>query len=122
MKYVSLGGDLLCIHIYVHCFYRLGNERLLSTPVEPLNLLRSLPTPLPALSVRSSEKSDHSERAAYCPQCSENYKKELAKLTTIHKSFSEATSETPLPQWLQKAKLNATDASQVCFCSTGKLN
>ncbi|KAL1553845.1 protein SUPPRESSOR OF MAX2 1-like [Salvia divinorum] len=62
-------------------FPRLGAERLLSMPVEPLKGL---------------------------PQCSENYEKEAAKLTTVHKSFSEAS----LPQWLQNAKLNTSDASQ----------
>lgn len=101
--------------------YRLGTERVLSTPVEPLNLLKGLPTPLPALSGRASENSDPSERAACCPLCLENYEKEVAKLTTIHKSFSEATSEPSLPQWLQNAKLNTSDASQVCFCSTVEL-
>lgn len=89
--------------------------------MEPLNLLKGVPTPHPALSGRASENSDPSERAACCPQCLENYEKEVVKLTTIHKSFSESTSEPSLPQWLQNAKVKTTDASQVCFCSTLEL-
>ncbi|KAH6772284.1 hypothetical protein C2S51_010688 [Perilla frutescens var. frutescens] len=98
--------------------------RLLSTPVEPLNPLKGLPIPLSALNRPVSENSDPSEKMAYCPQCSENYEKEVAKLTLIHKSFSEATSETSqpsLPQWLQNAKVNTADASQVCFRSAVNL-
>lgn len=77
--------------------------------MEPLNPLKGLPTLLPALSRPVSENSDPSESSACCPQCWENYEKEVAKLTMIHKSFSEATSETSLPQWLQNAKVNTTD-------------
>ncbi|KAH6819266.1 Double Clp-N motif-containing P-loop nucleoside triphosphate hydrolases superfamily protein [Perilla frutescens var. frutescens] len=89
--------------------------RLLSTPVEPLNPLKGLPIPLSALNRPVSENSDPSEKMAYCPQCSENYEKEVAKLVMIHKSFSEATSEKSqpsLPQWLQNAKVNTADTSQ----------
>lgn len=73
-------------------------------PVEPLK-------GFPPLSRRIFESSDISERAPCCPQCSENYEKEAAKLTTVHKSFTEAS----LPPWLQNAKLNTSDASQVCL-------
>ncbi|KAK6127044.1 hypothetical protein DH2020_039222 [Rehmannia glutinosa] len=38
----------------------------------------------------------------------ENYEKELEKLAAIEKSFNEA--QPSLPQWLQNAKLNTTDA------------
>ncbi|XP_047940111.1 protein SUPPRESSOR OF MAX2 1-like [Salvia hispanica] len=82
-------------------FPRIGAERLLSMPVEPLK-------GLPPLSRRIFESSNSSERAPCCPQCSENYEKEAAKLTTVHKSFTEAS----LPPWLQNAKLNTSDASQ----------
>ena len=62
------------------------------------------------------EMPDPLERAPYCSRCSENYEKEAAKLTTVHKSFSETAH---LPQWLRNTKLNTGDASQVClfpFC------
>ncbi|KAG6424256.1 hypothetical protein SASPL_114671 [Salvia splendens] len=61
------------------------------------------------LSRRVFEMPDPSERAPYCSRCSENYEKEAAKLTTVHKSFSETA---PLPQWLRNTKLNTGDASQ----------
>lgn len=56
------------------------------------------------LSRRIFEKPDPSERAPYCSRCSENYEKEAAKLTSVHKSFSETA---PLPQWLRN--------TSVCF-------
>lgn len=117
---------LLIFHL---CFiYRLGTERLLSNPKEPLNPLKAVPTPVLAITRR--ENLDPAERTTFfCPQCSENYEKELAKLTAIQMSFSEATleaSQPSLPLWLRNAKLNTIDAkiadlSQVCFYSTVKL-
>ncbi|PIN18211.1 Chaperone HSP104 [Handroanthus impetiginosus] len=94
-------------------FPRLGNERPLSNQVEQLIPLKAIPTPLPALTRGVSENSDPAQRATFCPQCLENYEKELAKLTAIEKSLSEAKQEgtkPSLPQWLQNAKLNSTDA------------
>ncbi|KAI3444116.1 hypothetical protein Pfo_000781 [Paulownia fortunei] len=94
-------------------FPRLGTERILSNPVESLNPLKAVPSPLPALTRRVSENLDHAQRSTFCPQCSENYEKELAKLAAIEKSFSEAKQEATrpsLPQWLQNAKLKNTDA------------
>ncbi|KAI3446671.1 hypothetical protein Pfo_003336 [Paulownia fortunei] len=102
-------------------FPRLGTERLLSNPVEPLNQLKAVPT-LPALTRRVSENLDPAQGTTFCPQCSENYEKELAKLTAIEKSFSKANQEATqpsLPQWLQNAKLNATDA-KIADQSQGK--
>ncbi|KAG6421226.1 hypothetical protein SASPL_117776 [Salvia splendens] len=57
------------------------------------------------LSRRVFEKPDPSERAPYCCQCSENYEKEAARLTSVHKSFSETA---PLPQWLCNTKFNTS--------------
>ncbi|KAL1563545.1 protein SUPPRESSOR OF MAX2 1-like [Salvia divinorum] len=73
--------------------------RLLSMPMKDI----------PPLSGRVFEKSDPSGGAPCCPQCWENYEKEAAKLTTVHKLFSETAS---LPQWLQNDKPNTSDASQ----------
>lgn len=92
-----LKGFYIYIYVYMLPFlYRLGAERLLSSPMEPLTPLRP---------------PENFERTPFCSQCCENYEKEAAKLSAIQKSFSEAS----LPQWLQKAKLIATDDhSQVC--------
>ncbi|KAK6151492.1 hypothetical protein DH2020_014127 [Rehmannia glutinosa] len=90
-------------------FPRLGTERFFSNSLEPLNPLNAtVQTPLSALTRRVCENVDPSQRTTFCPQCSENYEKELAKLAAIEKSFNEA--QPSLPQWLQNAKLNTTDA------------
>ncbi|KAL0334167.1 UNVERIFIED_CONTAM: protein SUPPRESSOR OF MAX2 1 [Sesamum angustifolium] len=94
-------------------FPRLGTERLFSNPVEPLSPLKTVPSPLPGLISRVTENLDPAPRTGFCPQCSENYEKELARLTAIEKSFSEAKQDAnrpSLPQWLQSAKLDTTDA------------
>lgn len=91
--------------------------------MESLNPLKPVTNPLPALTRRVLENLDTAQRSTFCPQCSENYEKELAKLASIEKSFSEGKQQaTPpsLPQWLQNAKLNSSDAkpkdeSRVCF-------
>ncbi|KAH6779409.1 Double Clp-N motif-containing P-loop nucleoside triphosphate hydrolases superfamily protein [Perilla frutescens var. hirtella] len=73
---------------------------LLSNPMESLKTAVTIPSP-PA------------HKSSLCPQCSENYDKELAKLAAIGKSFSEANKQAmqpSLPAWLQNAKLNPTDA------------
>ncbi|XP_051150212.1 protein SUPPRESSOR OF MAX2 1-like [Andrographis paniculata] len=97
-------------------FPRLGAERLLSNPVESsfLNPLKPVTSTLPVLSL--SENSDPSQRPLnFCPQCHENYQKELAKLSAIEKSFSDAKQDssrpTSLPPWLQSAKLDTTNAA-----------
>lgn len=80
--------------------------------MESLNPLKALTSPLPNLSRRISENLDTVQKSTICPQCLENYEKELAKLAAIEKSFSEAKQHTPtasLPQWLQNAKLNTAD-------------
>ncbi|KAK4431930.1 protein SUPPRESSOR OF MAX2 1 [Sesamum alatum] len=95
-------------------FPRLGAERLLSNPVEPLSPLKAVPSPLPGLVSRVTENLDPAPRTSFCPQCSENYEKELARLAAIEKSFSEAKQDATrpsLPQWLQSAKLDTTDAN-----------
>ncbi|XP_047947493.1 protein SUPPRESSOR OF MAX2 1-like [Salvia hispanica] len=81
-------------------------HRLFSNPPRHLNM------PLESVSPLSRcvfEMPDPLERAPYCSRCSENYEKEAAKLTTVHKSFSETAH---LPQWLRNTKLNTGDASQ----------
>ncbi|PIN14734.1 Chaperone HSP104 [Handroanthus impetiginosus] len=94
-------------------FPRLGTEKMLSNPMESLNLMKAVPSPLPTLTKRVSENLDPAQRSTFCPQCSENYEKELAKLAAIEKSFSEAKQESTqpsLPRWLQNAKLSSADA------------
>ncbi|XP_057786450.1 protein SUPPRESSOR OF MAX2 1 [Salvia miltiorrhiza] len=93
-------------------FPRLGTERILSNPVESLNPLKTITSPLPALTKCVLENSGTAQRSSLCPKCSENYEKEQAKLAAIEKSFSEAKQDTQpsLPAWLQNAKLNTADA------------
>ncbi|KAK4485548.1 hypothetical protein RD792_008191, partial [Penstemon davidsonii] len=92
--------------------------RILSNPLESLNpSLKAVPTPLPALTKPVPENLDHpgQKTSTFCPQCSENYDKELARLAAIEKSFSEAKQDSTrpsLPQWLQNAKINSTDHSE----------
>lgn len=92
--------------------FRLGTERLLSNSVESLNPLKTVTSPLPALTKCVLENSGTAPRSSLCPKCLENYDKEQAKLAAIEKSFSEAKqdSQPSLPAWLQNAKLNTTDA------------
>ncbi|KAL6532791.1 hypothetical protein OROGR_013756 [Orobanche gracilis] len=64
----------------------------------------------PALTRRAYEDVDPCQRRTICPQCLENYEKELTKLeANIEKSFSEA-NQPSLPQWLRNAGLDATDS------------
>lgn len=80
--------------------------------MESLNPLKALTSSLPNFTRRVSENMDTAQRPSICPQCLENYEKEVKKLAAIEKSFSEAKEQTArpsLPQWLQNAKLNATD-------------
>lgn len=95
-------------------FPRLGTERILSNPVESLSPLRPvLAPPLPALTRRASENSDPTPKPTFCPQCSENYERELSKLIAIEKSFTKSiqdSTQPSLPPWLQNAK--TTDGLQ----------
>ncbi|CAA2980106.1 protein SUPPRESSOR OF MAX2 1-like [Olea europaea var. sylvestris] len=94
-------------------FPRLGTERILSTPTESLISLKSVPIRQPIWTQRVSENLDTAQRTTFCPRCSENYEKEVAKLVAIEKSFSKAKPEVTqqsLPQWLQNAKLDSWDA------------
>ncbi|KAL6532804.1 hypothetical protein OROGR_013764 [Orobanche gracilis] len=64
----------------------------------------------PALTRRTYEDVDPCQRRTICPQCLENYEKELTKLeANIEKSFSEA-NQSSLPQWLRNAGVDATDS------------
>ncbi|KAL6523396.1 hypothetical protein OROGR_016999 [Orobanche gracilis] len=80
-----------------------------SNPVESLNPIRAIPSPLPALTRRIPENLDPAQNPTFCPQCSGNYTRELARLATIDKSISQSKqdpSRPSLPQWLRIAKLN----------------
>ncbi|KAL6525463.1 hypothetical protein OROHE_015770 [Orobanche hederae] len=84
-----------------------------SNPVESLNPLRAIPSPLPALTRCMPENLDPAQKPTFCPQCSGNYARELAKLSAIEKSLSQSKQDPTrpsLPQWLQNAKLNSPDA------------
>ncbi|PHT81533.1 hypothetical protein T459_14548 [Capsicum annuum] len=99
----------------------LGNERILGSSLDPLNLLKSFTGPVPALPTRMPENVNPRLRTSCFPQCKEKYDLELAKLVSeFENSSSEAKLESPrpqLPQWLQSAKLkndsNVTSLSQI---------
>ncbi|XP_057463687.1 protein SUPPRESSOR OF MAX2 1-like [Actinidia eriantha] len=95
-------------------FLRHGTNGVLSSSVESLNPLKSFPAPTISLQRRLSENSDPAQRISCCPQCTESYKQELAKLVAkeYEKSSSEVKPEadrTLLPQWLQNAKVLNSD-------------
>lgn len=94
----------------------------MSNSLESFNPLKAVPSSLPTLTRLVSENSDPAQKSTFCPQCSDNYEKELTKLAAIDKLLSQAKQDAAkpsLPQWLQNAKLNTTetkttDESQVC--------
>nr|DAD45601.1 TPA_asm: hypothetical protein HUJ06_003831 [Nelumbo nucifera] len=100
-------------------YLRLGSNGILSSSVESLAPLKSFPTATTTLQRRPpSENMDPAQRTSCCPQCMENYEQELAKLVAkeVDKSSSEAKPEkpqAPLPQWLQNARANIKDQSEV---------
>lgn len=110
------------------CLYRLGSSGgILSTSVECLSPMKGFTLPASPLTRRISENLDTLTRFSCCPQCTEKYGQELAKLEAeeVDKPSSEAKSDgnqQSLPPWLQTAKMHAddavkqaTDSSQVCL-------
>ncbi|KAF3628493.1 hypothetical protein FXO38_25669 [Capsicum annuum] len=103
------------------CFFRLGNERILGSSLNPLNPLQSFTSPVPALPRGMPENVNPRLRTSYCPWCKKKYDLELAKLVSeFENSSSEAKLEFPqpqLPQWLQNDMLkhdsNVTSLSQL---------
>ncbi|KAF3640440.1 hypothetical protein FXO38_15701 [Capsicum annuum] len=91
------------------CFFRLGNERILGSSLNPLNPLKSFTSPVPALPRRMAKNVNPRLRTSCCPRCKEKYDLELAKLVSeFENSSSEAKLESPLPQlpqWLQNDML-----------------
>ncbi|KAL6534741.1 hypothetical protein OROGR_013416 [Orobanche gracilis] len=76
-------------------------------PLIPLKVIHQTPA-FPAR--RAYEEVDPCQKSTICPQCLENYEKDLKKLkANIEKSFLEA-NQPSLPQWLRNAGLNATDS------------
>ncbi|CAB4292806.1 unnamed protein product [Prunus armeniaca] len=86
-------------------FPRIGTTNgILSSSVESLSPLKSFPTtsiPQPRL---LSENLDPTRRSSYCPQCTQSYEQELAKLVAKESEKSSEAAQAPLPQWLQNAK------------------
>ncbi|XP_068648323.1 protein SUPPRESSOR OF MAX2 1-like [Aristolochia californica] len=92
-------------------FPRLGSNGILSSSVESFTPLKGVPMVGSTLSNKPlSDKKEPAQGVNFCPSCSENYERELAKLVAkeFERSSSEAKPETvsPLPQWMQVAKLN----------------
>ncbi|KAF3634713.1 hypothetical protein FXO37_26340 [Capsicum annuum] len=102
-------------------FFRLRNERILGSSLNPLNPLKSFTSSVPALLRRMPENVNPRLRTSCCPRCKEKYDLELAKLVSeFENSSSEAKLESPrsqLPQWLQNDMLkndsNVTSLSQI---------
>ncbi|KAF3452846.1 hypothetical protein FNV43_RR03279 [Rhamnella rubrinervis] len=89
-------------------FPRIGTNGILSSSVESLSPLKGFPTAIPPPR-RVSENLDPSRRTSCCPQCMQNYEKELANFVAkeSEKSSSDVKPEAArpqLPQWLQNAK------------------
>ncbi|PHT46250.1 hypothetical protein CQW23_15408 [Capsicum baccatum] len=104
-------------------FFRLGNERILESSLNPLNPLKIFTSPVPALPRCMAKNVNSRLRMSCCPRCKDKYELELAKLVSeFENSSSEAKLESPLPQlpqWLQNDMLkndsNVTSLSQVWF-------
>ncbi|XP_057545550.1 protein SUPPRESSOR OF MAX2 1-like [Amaranthus tricolor] len=99
-------------------FPRLGsNGGILSSSVECLSPMKSFSMHTPSLSGRMFENLDPSKKFSCCPQCTEKYEEELAKVVAgqTEKPSSEVKSDAnqqSLPQWLQTAKRNTSDIIQ----------
>ena len=98
---------------------RLGNSGgILSTSVECLTPMKNFTMGGPPLTRRPSENSDSLRKFKCCPQCTDKYTQELAKLETedLDKSSPEIkldSNRSSLPPWLQNAKLHADESTQV---------
>ncbi|KAH9611348.1 hypothetical protein KSS87_001972 [Heliosperma pusillum] len=95
---------------------RMGsNGGILSTSVECLSPMKGFTMPASPLTRRVSENLDPLRRFLCCPQCTENYGQELAKIEAeeLDKASSEVKPDAnrpTLPPWLQNAKMHADDA------------
>ncbi|KNA25934.1 hypothetical protein SOVF_002150 [Spinacia oleracea] len=88
-----------------------SNGGILSSSVECLSPMKGFPMPASSLTRRVSENMDPSRRFSCCPQCTEKYDQELAKLQSSEVK-SDATQPHSLPPWLQNAKSNSNDTFQ----------
>ncbi|KAL8129697.1 hypothetical protein V2J09_018852 [Rumex salicifolius] len=93
-------------------FPRLVPNGMLSGPLESYSHLKSLSTTMQP-SMRS-EKSvplnlDSSRKISCCPQCLENYEKEVSILSAGQPEKPVSEAQTQLPQWLQNAKTQNND-------------
>ncbi|KAM3198991.1 hypothetical protein P3L10_034143 [Capsicum annuum] len=117
MKLPSDASDLV-LPMY---FFRLRNERILGSSLNPLNRLKSFTSSVPALLRRMPENVNQRLRTSCCPRCKEKYDLELAKFVSDFENSSfEAKLESPrpqFPQWLQNDMLkndsNVTSLSQI---------
>ncbi|XP_009368459.2 protein SUPPRESSOR OF MAX2 1 [Pyrus x bretschneideri] len=107
-------------------FPRIGaTNGILSSSVESLSPMKGFPStsiPQPRL---LSENSDPARRETCCPQCTESYEQELAKLVAKESGKSSSESEAaqpPLPQWLQNAKPRDVHASTLDQTKTTEQN
>ncbi|KAI8565787.1 hypothetical protein RHMOL_Rhmol03G0288800 [Rhododendron molle] len=90
-------------------FPRLGASPVFGNSVESRIPLKSFPSTTTDLLNHVRENLDPTGRIGCCPQCTQNYERELAKLVAkeYENSSSEAKSDAPqppLPPWMQNAK------------------
>lgn len=89
-------------------FPRLGTNGILGSSLESFSPLKGFSSAAITQPKRVSESVDPARTATCCPQCMQNYEKEVADMVKeIEKSDSEVKAEAarpPLPQWLQNAK------------------
>ncbi|GER52640.1 double Clp-N motif-containing P-loop nucleosidetriphosphate hydrolases superfamily protein [Striga asiatica] len=129
-------------------FPRLGPERIMSNPLEPIPSplptlelrtpgnsdsaqIQPIPSPLPGSARLIPENLDPTQKPIVCPQCSVYYQKDVVKFAAIEQSSSQSKQDearSSLPWWLQnaKGKLKNPDAEttgelQVWFTKTIKL-
>ena len=95
--------------------FRVGSTAILSSSVESLSPLKSFATSATPAPRYISQNADPARKLTCCPQCSENYEKDLAKL--VAKEFEKSSSEVKaqeaqpsLPQWLKNAKALGSEA------------
>ncbi|GMH23275.1 hypothetical protein Nepgr_025118 [Nepenthes gracilis] len=104
---------------------RLGPNGILSSSIESLNSFKSSPAAGPTLIKSVPRSPSLSQRLSCCPQCSENFELELAKLKSEQedKSTSEFKSDATqqlLPLWLRNAKVHNADLRGMTDLSQSK--
>lgn len=94
-------------------FPRFGADGILGSSVESFSPLRNLPTTISPSPRLLPENLDPARRMGCCPECTKKCEQEIARAasTELEKPSPEVESESgrsPLPQWLQNAKVHGS--------------